>query len=62
MSAYDSISIGLNQALAYAQGKTAGARLHKIEIPEVDVALIRQKTGLSQSDFAKASGLPRAPC
>jgi len=59
MSAYDSISTGLNQALAYAQGKTAGARLHSIEIPEVDVALIRQKTGLSQSEFAKSIGVAK---
>ena len=38
MSAYDSITQGLNEALDFAQGKTSGARVHQIEVPSVDVA------------------------
>ncbi len=59
MSAYESISKGLNEALSYAQGKTSGARLHSIEVPDVDVAKIRQGTGLSQSEFAKSIGVAK---
>jgi len=59
MSAYDSISKGLDEALAYAQGQTSGVRLHNIEIPDVDVVQIRQKTGLSQSEFAKSIGVAK---
>ena len=54
MSAYDTIEKGLNEALAFAEGQTKGARVHKIEVPSVDVVDIRQKTGLSQTDFARS--------
>ena len=40
-TAYDSIMQGLNEALDHAQGKEAGARVHAIEVPVVDVAAIR---------------------
>lgn len=50
----DSIATGLKQAIAYAKGKPApGTILHKT----VDVAAIRDRTGLSQSEFAKRFGL-----
>lgn len=59
MSAYDTIEKGLNEALAYAEGQTKGARVHKIEVPSVDVVVIRQKTGLSQTDFARSIGVAK---
>ena len=59
MSAYDSIVEGLNEAIEFAQGKETGARVHRIVVPQVDVAGIRAQTGLSQSDFAKSIGVAR---
>ncbi len=32
MSAYDSMMQGLNEALEYAGGKEAGAKVHRIEV------------------------------
>ena len=59
MSAYESVSKGLEEALAFAKGRTAGAKVHEVELPEVDVAEIRQKTGLSQGEFAKSIGVAK---
>lgn len=58
MSAYESIMQGLNEALAHAQGKDVGARVHVIEVP--DVKAIREELGLSQQEFAKAYRIPLA--
>lgn len=52
--AFDKIAEGLNEALAVAQGKTAPAKLH---VPaEIDVRGIRNKTKMSQDQFASAFG------
>ena len=59
MSAYDSIVAGLNEAIEFAQGKDTGARVHRIAVPQVDVAGIRAQTGLSQRAFAKSIGVAR---
>lgn len=59
MSAYDSIVAGLNEAIEFAQGKATGARVHRIAVPQVDVASIRAQTGLSQSAFAKSIGVAK---
>ncbi|MEG3182259.1 type II toxin-antitoxin system RelE/ParE family toxin [Sphingomonas sp. LT1P40] len=59
MTAYDSIAKGLNEALDYARGKETGARVHAVEVPEVDVAAIRASTGLSQSAFANSIGVAK---
>jgi putative transcriptional regulator len=59
MSAYDSIKQGLNEALAFAEGKEAGARIHQVEVPVVDVAAIRSSTGLSQGEFARSIGVAK---
>ena len=59
MSAHDSIMQGLTEALAYAQGKGVGARVHSVEIPNVDVASVRARTGLSQGDFARSIGVAK---
>lgn len=59
MSAYDSIKQGLTEAIDFAQGKQAGARVHRLEVPQVDVAAIRARTGLSQSAFARSIGVAK---
>jgi len=59
MSAYESIKQGLNEALAFAEGRETGARVHRVEVPSVDVAAIRARTGLSQSAFAKSIGVAK---
>lgn len=59
MSEFDSIIQGLNEALAFAKGDTTGARVHKIDVPTVNVAEIRHKTGLSQAEFAKSIGVAK---
>jgi putative transcriptional regulator len=59
MKAHDSIMQGLNEALAFAQGKETGAKVHHVEVPTVDVAAIRARTGLSQSAFARSIGVAK---
>lgn len=60
MSAYDSIKQGLEEALAFAEGREVGARVHQIQVPDVDVVAIRASTGLSQKEFALSIGVPKA--
>lgn len=52
--AFDKIAEGLTEALAIAKGETKPAKLHIP--PELEVAAIRAKIGLSQDDFATAFG------
>jgi putative transcriptional regulator len=59
MKAHDSIMQGLTEALAFAQGKDVGATVHHVEIPTVDVASIRARTGLSQGAFARSIGVAK---
>jgi len=59
MSAFDSIKQGLNEALAFAEGKKTGARVRQVEVPTVDVAAIRASTGLSQGAFARSIGVAK---
>lgn len=59
MNAHDSIMQGLNEALAFAQGKDVGATVHQVDVPAVDVAAIRARTGLSQSAFARSIGVAK---
>lgn len=56
---YDELVEGLNEAIAFANGKDTGARVHTIEVPVIDVAKIRAQTGLSQSQFAKSIGVAK---
>jgi len=56
MSAYESVMQGLNEALDHARGEP-GAQVHEIEVPSVDVAAIRARTGLSQGAFARSIGV-----
>lgn len=59
MSAYDSIRQGLTEALAFTEGRETGAQIHEVEVPIVDVAAIRARTGLSQSAFARSIGVAK---
>lgn len=59
MTAYESIRQGLGEAIEFAHGKDAGARVHHVEVPEVDVAAIRASTGLSQAAFARSIGVAK---
>jgi putative transcriptional regulator len=54
---FEGLMQGLNEARAYAQGKTvAGLRVH---VPaQLDVATIRKRAGLSQARFAATVGVP----
>lgn len=57
--AFDSIRQGLTEAIDFAQGKQAGARVHQVEVPTVDVAAVRARTGLSQAAFARSIGVAK---
>lgn len=54
--AYDSIRRGLEDVLAYAEGRPVGAVTHELRVPEPDVAAIRARSGLSQTAFARSIG------
>lgn len=55
--AYEAISQGLREALAYVRGEKSRARVHRVYVPDIDVASVRGKLGLSQVDFAAAFGV-----
>ncbi|MBI1401011.1 transcriptional regulator [Hyphomonas sp.] len=48
---------GLHWALTHAKGHEAGARVHHIDVPELDVAAIHQRSGLSPAEFAGSIGI-----
>jgi len=54
-TAFESISQGLSEAIEFAQGKMGAAVVH--EFSAVDVKAIREKVGMSQSEFASAFGI-----
>jgi len=52
----DSIRRGLNEALAYAEGK-ADANAYRVHVPErIDVKAIRTKLDMTQEEFAGRFG------
>ena len=55
--AYQSVRRGLEEALAYAEGRRDGAVTHEVRVPEPDVAAIRARSGLSQTAFARSIGV-----
>src|SRR5690606_561965 len=57
--AFESIARGLEEAIAHAQGQETGAIVHRLDVPEVDVAAIRARTGLSQAAFARSIGVAK---
>lgn len=54
----DDLVAGMKEAVAYAQGRKAGARTHVVEVP--DVRAIRRKLRMSQNEFADAYRIPLA--
>lgn len=59
MSAKESITRGLEEALAFAEGQGRSTRVHEISVPDVDVVEIRRQTGLSQAQFARSIGVAK---
>ena len=52
---------GLEEALAWSKGEDVPVRVtHTMRVPEVDVANVRRKMGLSQTEFALKFGFPTA--
>ena len=54
-SAFSSIKQGLEEALAFSEGKASKAVVHKFS--PVDVKAVRAKVGMSQNEFASAFGI-----
>lgn len=52
---FESIKRGLEEAVAHAKGEKAGVRVFTPE--EVDVKKVREKTGLTQEQFAATFGI-----
>lgn len=59
MSAFYSIKQGLEEAKAFSKGQGADARVHEVAVPEINVAEVRAKTGLSQAEFARSIGVAK---
>ena len=59
MSAFESIKRGLEEAKSFSKGQGAEARVHEVSVPEINVAEIRAKTGLSQAEFARSIGVAK---
>lgn len=59
MSAFESISRGLEEAISHVEGKRQGATIHEVHLPDVDVSAIRARTGLSQAEFARSIGVAK---
>lgn len=53
----DELIASLEQALAIVEGTLEPGRVHKIELPEVDVRAARQRLGMTQPAFAAAFGV-----
>jgi putative transcriptional regulator len=53
----DELVRSMAQALAHAQGKHAGARVHKVAIGPEEIQMARKSLGLSQDEFANAFGV-----
>jgi DNA-binding transcriptional regulator YiaG len=51
---------GLEQAIAWSQGKEIPVQVTRVQVPEVDVRKVRQSMGLTQAAFAMKFGLPPA--
>lgn len=54
-NAFESIRRGLEEAIAHAQGKGEGVRVHRPR--PVDVKALRTRIGLSQAEFAARFGV-----
>ncbi len=50
---------GLKVTVTFVGSGNQSSRRSQLEVPEVNVAALRAKTGLSQSDFAKSIGVAK---
>ncbi len=53
---FESIRKGLEEAIAWKQGKKTGARVHTYSA--MDVAKIRKKTKMTQKEFSESFHIP----
>jgi len=51
---------GLEQAVAWSRGEEVPVQVSLVRIPDVDVRKLRQRMGLSQTQFATKFGFPPA--
>lgn len=51
---------GLEQAVAWARGEDVPVQISLVRIPDVDVRKLRNRMGLSQTQFATKFGFPPA--
>ncbi len=51
---------GLEQAVAWSRGEDVPVQVSLVRIPDVDVRKLRQRMGLSQTQFATKFGFPPA--
>jgi putative transcriptional regulator len=54
---FATIRDGLLDAIAHAEGEPDRGVVHRIQIPEIDVAGLRAKLGMSQERFARTFGV-----
>jgi putative transcriptional regulator len=54
---YESIKRGLEQAIEYAKGNEEIAIIHKLKPITIDVKALREKLGITKTDFAHALGI-----
>ena len=59
MNAFESVKNGLEEALAFANGDATDAKVHDVTVTSVNVAEVRQQTGLSHAAFAKSIGVAK---
>ena len=50
----------LREAVDWAEGKKTAARVTRVEVPDINVRLLRRRLGLSQSAFAAKYGFAPA--
>jgi putative transcriptional regulator len=53
---FNRIRAGLEDAIEYARGDTKDRRVHRIDVPAVNVRSIRHRTGLTQQEFSMKYG------
>ena len=51
---------GLEQAVAWSRGQDDRVRVSLIQVPDVNIRKVRQRMGLSQTQFATKFGFPPA--
>ena len=57
-AAFESIKLGLQEAIAHAKGEAGGVCLHRPRV--VDVKALRAKVGMTQEQFAARFGFSTA--